>query len=51
MSSLLVENVEAKVSTQNGDDSMALTKEQKLRELFRQMGSALVAFSGQLNRI
>lgn len=46
MSSLLVENEAAEVSTQNGDDPAAQLKEARLRGLFREMGSALVAFSG-----
>lgn len=46
MSSLLVEDEAAEVSTQDGDDRVARVKEERLRELFREMGSALVAFSG-----
>jgi uncharacterized protein len=41
----LVENIETKVTIQNGDD-VALAKEKKLHQLFCEMGSALVAFSG-----
>jgi pyridinium-3,5-biscarboxylic acid mononucleotide sulfurtransferase len=41
-----VENVEAGVTIQDGNEPVAQVKEEKLRQLFREMSSALVAFSG-----
>lgn len=46
MTSSLIENTETGVALQEGDDSAALIKEERLRRLFRKMRSVLVAFSG-----
>jgi uncharacterized protein len=44
--SSLVENNNRESAIAGGDDYQSLAKETKLRELFRAMGSAIVAFSG-----